>query len=335
MAFVVDASQWCFDGWRGEDIVATLDAFFVRIYAANDRNEQVWAGDDLQSKPVLGENDLWSLFSPDAPVSLPQELRQELSAVMGRIAYYTDEEDWPDGFTEADTLSIGGEPAVENLDVSWAHHNLRRRVPVACLSLVGCRAGAYDTVSECGSVTVFWVTVEREHRAFHREAIDVVGDGEAVIERMAPHAWPDLHFHDGIWHGLNDFQGGYHAVRVALRKCLSVLDDWGAWAFTCPPPALRPADPVDRAAGAMPSNQLIEKRLAGLGLTASPEKPNVYQDKKCREAREINLGDAVFYCEWHIKLAPDRNRVHIHAPHPNSNRLLIVAIFHEHLKLPT
>ncbi len=330
MSFVVDGAQWRFDGWSAEEIDSALSALVDRMQVARSRKERVWLGDELQTSPVLGNLDIWQLWSPDSPVRLPVELQQELSATLALAQRYLDEEPWPQGMEHV-RISIGNEPAADNTDVAWAHHHVRAGRAIACLGLQ--RTGAHHTRSDAGAADVHWVTDERGHRAFFRAAIDVERDTAETLIRLAPHAYPDLHFLHGVWRGLGDFEGGYARVRLDLRQHFAVYDDHGKWAFTSSPPAETEDDPRPSQGGA-PGQRLVERRFALRGVEVAPEKPNVAQDKTCREARERTLKGRTLYCEWHGKIEKYINRIHLHPPIPESDGKVVVAIFHAHLPLP-
>ncbi len=307
MAFVVDGSEWSFDGWSTDEVVGAIELMLERVSVAQERRETIWIGDDLQTRHVLGEFDIWSLFSPEAPVELSAELRQELSAWLGRALRYADLDDWPDGMEET-IIRVDCDTANENIDVAWAHHNVRNRRAVACLAIR--RSGPHETVSSRGSATVYWVKHEATHREFWRSAVDVEGDKEATLERMAPHAFPNLYFCPAVWRGLGSLVGGYYPLSSEIRRYLSILDDYGGWAFTCPSTLLVPVDAPCLDSELRPSNQIIEQRFEVLKLSMAPEKPNVYKNNHCRQAREVEIGHLTVYCEWHGKLEPHQNRLY-------------------------
>ena len=331
MAFVVDGAEWDFNGWTTEEVVGAIEALIARVWTARDRDEVVWIGDDLQTRPVLSDRDLWSLLSPDAPIMLPSELGQELAAWLGSAPRYLDEEPWPDWVLET-LIQVNVLPAQLNSDQAWAHHHVRMGRSVACLGIK--RSGPHTTVSRLGSATVHWVANEATNRAFWRAAINDEGSSAETLERLAPHAFPALYFHTGVWQELRNFAGGYLAARAELQRYLAALDDHGAWAFTFPPPALALGEAAGPDGDALPTNQVIERRFRGLNLNMAPENPDVRADSKCRRAREITVGDKILYCEWHGKLEPHRNRIHVHPPVPESNEKIVIAKFHEHLPLP-
>jgi hypothetical protein len=298
VSFVIDGSEWKFDGWSADEIDTALGGLLERVTIARERQEQVWIGDDLQTRVVLGGLSIWELWAPACPVNLSPELRQEFAAMFGRTSLYLDEETWPEGMSEHTTVAISGSQQSENSDVAWAHHSVRSRRAVACLGLR--RRGVHTTVTNSGSADLHWVVDEPGHRAFFRAAIDVEHDSEATLERFAPHAFPDLCFIDGIWRGLGDFAGGYLGIRERLRDLLAVLDDHGHWALTAPPPKIREEDEGPMGTGE-PSVLLIQQRFKTYGIVLAPEASDVKDDTTCRLARERVLGGRTLYCEWHAK----------------------------------
>jgi hypothetical protein len=185
------------------------------------------------------------------------------------------------------------------------------------------------------SAKIHFVVDEQTHRSFFRDALDVERSDEGSLPHLAPHAFPDLYFVEGLWRGLRDFEGGYQRVRAGLYRVLATLDDHGAWVFTDETGRLSRAEPIPSDGRRVPvTDKLIEHRFIGWGLDITPEKPNVRADAACRRARERSVGGQILYCEWHCKLEPNINRIHLHGPVPASSRRLVVAIFASHLPLP-
>lgn len=330
MAMVVDGSEWKFDGLSAQEISVAIEQFLSRVHNAFERSETVWIGEDLQVQSVFGEFDLWGLRSTDSPVTLDAEIWEELAAWLGRSSCYLDEE-WPNNMHEA-VNEINGVPVIDNSDVAWAHHNVRAGRAVACLSFN--RKGIHLTASQAGSANVHWVNDEASVLDFWRSAIVVEGDNHESLRRLAPHAFPSLYIHPEVWTGLHRLSGGYLEHRDEVRRHFAVFDDYGNWAFMCPPPALSPNEAMGPDPLLSPSNQIIERRFLGFNLNIAPEKPNVYLKTSCRQAREITIATRKVYCEWHSKIQAHQNRIHVHPPVEESNGKFIVAIIHEHLELP-
>jgi len=331
MSFVVDGSEWQFDGCSEEEVHESIETILALVHDLLTLREKVWIGDDFQSRPMLNNLALWSMFSPDSPIMLSAELRQELAAWLGTVSYYSEEDVWPAGFEDF-KISIDGEPATENADVAWAHHSVRSRTPVGCLSFR--RSGALSTTTVAGSADIFFVKTRSNRLDFWRDAIRLRGDNEATFQSISPHAYPDLYFHENVLANVARLAGGYLALRNEIQRSLAVLNDYGHWSFTFPGPSLRPEDTEGADQIAPVTNHLIERRFRAHGLVVSPENPNVYLNLDCRHAREVQVDDELLYCGWHVKLEPNRNRIYLHRPVDSASDRVVVAIIHEHLPLP-
>ncbi|QRY33569.1 hypothetical protein JVX96_09855 [Variovorax sp. PDNC026] len=329
MAFVVDSSDWNFNGRSSDQVQIVIERFLDQLAKATECGERVWIGDALQSRAVRGTNDLWSLRDADSDLQLNPEIWQELAAYLGRSLHYLDEEHWPDNFDDINISIDGGSPS-DNEDVAWAHHNVQAGTAVACIGLW--RSGLFQTTSNHGSVEVRWLYDERSKAEFWRSAIVLEGDTQADLVRLAHRAYPNLYFHLDVLNKADEFNGGYHANAPELKRYLENLSDYGAWVFTAPPPAETQQDP--RFGTGSPTSQLIQRRFELIGLVVAPENPDVFRDGRCRRAREIEVEMKTLYCEWHCKLQGHQNRIHIHGPIRESGDKVVVAIFAVHLPLP-
>jgi len=330
MATVIDSTNWRLSGWTAQQLTSALEDLLERLDRAFDIGETVWVGDDLQIQSVYDDLDLWSLRDPGSPIKIDDNIWQELAAALGQTRRYLDEDPWPPGFDDF-TISINGGAPNSNPDVAWAHHSVRSGTAVACLGLT--LKGVFPTTSASGTVSLHWTGDAKSCAHFWREAIDVERDSPATLERLAPYAYPGIYFVPGVWHGLGSLSGGYYANSVELRRYLAILSDDGAWAFTAPPPAQVRTEAQGHGAE-KPSSHLIVQRFARLALNVTPENPDVYRDRTCRTAREVDVHGETLYFGWHGKLQLHQNRVHIHAPASGTQGKIIVGIIHEHLPLP-
>lgn len=330
MTFIVNGADWRFDDVTGDVVTQALESFFDFSSISKERGEAIKLGDDFQSRPMRGALTLWELFAPDVGLGLAGELRQELAVWLGPAQYYV-ADDWPEGVDQT-MIAIRGDMPAENIDVSWAHHCVRAGRAVACFTIA--EAAVVETVTSAGAAFVHFVADEASRTRFWRDAIVLEGDDANSLRRNAIHAFPGIWFVDGVLAHLDRLAGGYLASRQRVRETLAVLDDWGRWIFTCPPPTLTPDEGAPPGNQALPPNQVVAARFTHFNLDAAPEKPNVRLDRRCREARETTLAGRTLYCEWHVKLEPHRNRIHIHAPVPESGEKLVVAMIDEHLPLP-
>ncbi len=331
MAFVVDGSNWKFDGKTASQVQTAIERFLSALGDAKDADVPVWFGENFQADPVLGDQIIWDLMSPGSPLPLPPEVWQELTAYLAQPRHYIDDQRQPQGFPNHINIAVDGGPAVPNQDVAWVHHSVRNKRAVACIGLWS--TGVFNTSSAVATQSLHWVSNPRSVAEFWREGIDIEGNTPTAFERLATRAYPELHFVDNVLHHADNFVGGYHANALNLKRHLAVLNDYGRWAFTAAPPAQDPADPPG-IGGTQPPDQLVQARFARKQVDIAPEHAKVKSDRTCREAREVILSGRVLYCEWHCKLQGHQNRIHVHQPVTESDNKLVVAIFAEHLPLP-
>lgn len=331
MAFVTVSNDWNFNGRTSDEIRQTIEEAMRFVSETLDRKEVLQIGDSFGTQTVFEDYDIWSLGNADCPVAIPRELFQELVAWLDKAQIYLDVEPWPAGFGDH-FISIGDEAGDQNPDVAWVHHSVRAGRQMACFSLA--RSGKLTTISETGSQDLYFARDEKIKVEFWREVIVSNGDRIDDLIKWAPNAYPKLYFHDAVLRSSSSLSGGYDAAKTRIQDALAALNDYGNWVFTFPPPSVSPQDEVFGIRGGYPSNQLIERRFQALGLSVAPEKPNVRENSRCRTAREITVGGSVLYCQWHVKIEPHRNRIHIHAPTVASQGKTVIGIIHEHLPLP-
>lgn len=330
MTFIVDGQDWQFDGLSDDQVRAEIDKVLEFVAISNARDQRVLIGDDFQTREMMAGLGLWELLGPNAQIEISGEVWQELAAWLGPNPLYTILDDWPDQLD--DTVIIGNEPPVENADIAWAHHHNRACRATACFSLT--RHGSITTETAHGTSDVHFVRNERQCADFWRDAIVLEGDTSDTLFRIYEKAYPNLYFHNAVIFAVNQLDGGYDASRHLVRSALATLDDHAGWIFNRPPPTLGVNDAFDATAEQQPTNQIVIDRFRGVGLVVAPENPDVFQNRPCREAREINIDGRQLYCHWHVKIEPHRNRIHIHPPVPESSGRVVIAIIHEHLPLP-
>lgn len=330
MRFVLEEASWSWNGTDRDGYVERMETLLDRLDVARERGEGYAASRELLEQKIFGGFSLADLFwSSDSPLSLQREVEERVNALFGSIHYWSDDMEWP----SAD-VQIAGEPFSFS-SAALAHARVATGEATACVPLPGRWRGPLDVAVGGRVEHVHFVVDESSHRAFFREALDVERVDEGGLEALAEHAFPDLCFLPGVWDGVRHFQGGYGRVRDDLHRLLAVLDDHGAWVFTDTTGRLSPDEPEPRPAITKPvTNDVVMARFRGWGLVITPESIEVWNDGKCRRARERSLGGETLYCEWHYKFQPHINRAHIHRPVAASGGRLVAAIFRDHLPLP-
>lgn len=323
MYFVLEESSWV---WEGQDLAALverIEQLLDCLDRARERGERFAASRELLAQSIAGMS-LGDLFWG----ALPYEVQERLTPVFNSISYWDDAEPY-----EEIEATIAGTPVVSPSAV-LVHSRVRRGDTLACLPLPGTWAGPCPVVVGEQAEMVHFVVDDPTHRGFFREALAEQKLDLRAVEALAPHAFPTVHFIDGVWRDARCFDGGYSRVRDALLGFLAVLDDHGAWVFTDPTGRLSPSEAVSESKPVPVTRALIERRFHGWGLAVAPENADVARDVECRRARTRTLGTEQLYCEWHYKLERHVNRVHIHEPTPASDGKVIVAVYADHLRLP-
>lgn len=331
MRFVLEESSWRWSGSDPGSYAGRIDQLLERLDVARQRGEPFAASSELTRQQIFEDWTLVDLmWQKESPLGLPHEIREELAVVLGRMHWWDEGDEYPAVFD----VEIDGQ-RYSSPGAALCCERVHSGRATACLALPGGMSGPRGVHAGTVVAQVHFVTDERTHRAFFRDALDVERVDERRLQELAPHAFPAIWFLDGVWRGLRDFEGGYERARGNLHRLLATLDDYGAWAFTDTTGRLSPQEAGPSAGKEQPvTDKLIEQRFVGWGLRVAPEKPNVRADKLCREARERMLGGQARYCEWHFKLEANVNRVHIHGPLAESENKIIVAIFADHLRLP-
>lgn len=80
------------------------------------------------------------------------------------------------------------------------------------------------------------------------------------------------------------------------------------------------------------------KNASVLNIELSPESPNTRANSKAMREREISIDNITICCEWHLKLAYNKGRIHVHFNIPEIKELkeyikgrVIIGIFAGHL----
>jgi hypothetical protein len=329
MHFILEESSWAWDGEDRLTYIEQIERLLDRLDVADERGEGVTASRELLEQKIAGAPLAEVLWQGDGPLALPHEVKERLTPHLSRLDYWDDTAP----YLEFEATIAGA--LVISPSAVYAHAHAHGDSPLACLPLPGRWSGPCAVQVGERAVLLHFVTDEASHRAYFRALVDRAKLDEAAIADLAPHAYPNTYFLEGVWRGLRDFSGGLARARGHLLRFLAVFDDHGAWVFGDLTGRLSPAEPVPSATSRVPvTNALIEKRFLGWGLDLAPEKHNVRDHAASRRARTRTLAGESLYCEWHYKLEGHTNRVHVHPPTKATQGRPIVAIFADHLPLP-
>jgi hypothetical protein len=195
--------------------------------------------------------------------------------------------------------------------------NRLNQLRACALIVVPCRTGT----EQFDGRKLFLIGTESAALEFYREAPELGDFSKAEFIANSRRAYPNLYFREGIENQLDRFSRPYLAMRPALIEALSDLNDH-----------LPPI--VDE----VKSGFVVARRFNAMSrYSISPESPQPHQNKSAMKERqvefrdvkigEVRLGNINVNCEWHLKLEPDRDRVHFYFGYQK----ILIGIFSEHL----
>lgn len=310
MRFVLDDGPWAPADVAAEVLEDGLEALSDRLSVARERGEPVALYEGVWGLAVVGDETLDSLlFNTDSPRKLRRDARIRLARQLEQIAGASfDEGTLPDV-----SATVAGSEVLSPATVyAWAAVKDGRAC--ACLT-PPCSARAGATTVRVGEeeLPVHFVPSEAHHVAFFRDAICLENADEDAFAQLAPSAFPELEFVDGVWRDLRDLSRPYRDRRDELIHHFGVLSDHGARIF------------------ALGQNALIEAEFGSLKVHLSPENTETLADGKCRRARErVHRGKSYLF-DWHLKIEAHTDRIHVH---PGDGGPVLVGIIATHLPLP-
>ena len=302
---VLDESSWQWPGPLPED---TLEQFLEVLETAQDRVEEIQKFSEIYQQEVQPGQKLCDILFTPNPAH--QDLLRRLQITLDRLKNWDDTTD-----PNPDAVIINGQTIAFAPSIHFVQQRLRQRQGTACLSLDGARRGPLPVTAGPNTNEIHFVVDEPSHLAFYRAVFEIEDADEASYPRLAPWAFPDLVWVDGVWSGLKDFENSFKQIRKDVTRHLGVLNDHGRALFT------QYAD----------NGPQIRGELGSRGVDASPENGNTLQNATAKKARERTYRDQVYLLSWHTKIERGRDRIHFHPGDANSNHKVIIGIFHHHL----
>jgi hypothetical protein len=309
MRFVVDDAPWAPASVAPEELERALDALSDRLLLAHERGESAAIYDDLWEAKLVGEISLHQLlFEPGGPLGSARDVRQRLSRQLDQLSGRIEVMELPALDAKVQDSVLFSPSAV----YAWARAG--ERVACACLTPpTSGRHGELPAEVSGEAHPVHYVDTEAAHVGFFRAAIALENADEDRFAELAPSAFPELDFAEGVWRGLRDLSRPFRDLREELIHHLGVLNDHGARIF------------------ALKRNELIEAEFGSVGVLLSPENIATLNDSVARRARlREHRGETLLF-DWHLKLERHQDRIHVH---PGKDGRVVVGIIHRHLPLP-
>lgn len=186
----------------------------------------------------------------------------------------------------------------------------RQKVAIGALALVPRSGPGLVTIRDETDEGPAFIIIDLQTRlAFYRSIFEVEDTPEAEFFVVARRAFPSLRFASTV--SFRRFEGTYAELRESVVTHLAALND-------------RFRDALQSASG-MPDGV-----SAATGIDMSIEGATRGSERLMR-ARDVDYKGHVYRCEWHSKLEPHRNRIHVHRGDEHTNDCVLIGIFVDHL----
>lgn len=303
----LDDIPWSVGPLPLSELEHVLDLLSDRIDAAFSRNELLSAHDSLYELPRVADKTLANILFDRSEISATVRLRAQ--RLFDRIRTFPDgdlpiEVEWAGDIWLAPTTS-------------WVCQRCHRGDLTACVTAISAGRRLETSVSTAGIRAPIWfVSDEQSHVGYFRHLATSPHCCETHFAALAPHAFPNLAFVEGVFRGLRDLSCAFTNRRNDIVSALATLSDHAEVIFA----SQREKD--------------IACQLRAFGIEASTETRETLEDAKCRTARERSFGSRVILFDWHAKFEPHVDRLHFSPPIPLSGNKPIIGIIHRHLPLP-
>jgi hypothetical protein len=303
LRFVIDERSFDMRSIEEEMVAASLEALADLLFELRERGRSIglvagWG--NLSCRP---DADLADVLNSEGIVD--RDIRRSLLGLLGKcVAWDTGFAGWLDPST-----LINGD-TWESFGVACAHRSVSLGHGHAVLTMphTGHR-GALTVRAANSAQFVHFLAYADDEQLFYRSLFELESVPESNFFELAADAFPRLCFSANL--DFRKFKGDYLDLRAVVVHSLSALNDlWDeAYKNEC-------GDSV--------------RVSARLGIEVSIE-GNTRSSEKLMRLRDVQHQGRTYRCEWHAKLAPDRNRIHFHPGDKHTAGRVFVGIFVDHL----
>ena len=260
---------------------------------------------------IVEGRSFYDLYDDLSPVHVSFDVRNRVAAIFSRASTWEDEADWPESFD----VQVDGGRSEFLPALAWSHACRLKDVPeyVACVSCRSIRIEGARSVSVNNRTASVWClgSAKGLERYFRWMIVEKAKTADEMAE-LAGYAFEGIDFVPGVFDGIKKMSAPYSALVSQLVHHLGVLSDEGAWIFRG---AWRDAP----------------AQFASFGVQISDENGNTKSNAKAMKERTVPFNGKNLKFSWHIKLKPDRDRIHIFPDTVHSGKKIVVGIFCRHL----
>lgn len=305
---VLDEASLDFRGMDLGNIAGNLEQLSDILQDVQRGRHRVFVGPFLYDADCADDATLTDYLFGAAKLKIGRDVAIRLARLLDKCPR------WESAYLGIDgDVSIDGEEVKFAFSVNYALAAKLAGVGVACIVFPGCtRRGEILVRARSGEgLLQFYATADLSF--FWRSLFADEAVPEQHFFELAADAFPDLLFLPTL--SFRRFAGSYLAVRDSVVAALGALNDYFADAFV--------------AGKGIPAE--IKALLGRYGLDVSPESPKTRSSSRLMRTRDVVFEDSSYRCEWHVKLAAHRNRIHFSLPQKDLGGKIVVGIFAEHL----
>jgi hypothetical protein len=228
-----------------------------------------------------------------------------LLGLLGKCEIWDDD---PSVVVSDDDLQVSANP-YRSLGVAYAVSAASEGKGLGVVTMTQTGLVGLCQVSCSGFECELCFVVERSDcKHFYRSLYILENVGEKDFFDLAPYAFPDLDFADGL--SFSKFDGGY-SYRDLVVKHLSALND----------------DFLEVYVSEHGNSAGISARI-GIDVSIEGE---TRSSERLMAMRDVEFRGHTFRCEWHSKLERNVNRIHFYPGDASTNGRTLIGIFVDHL----
>ena len=195
----------------------------------------------------------------------------------------------------------------------YVNEGLGRREAWACIVL----AQHCNKIRTEGAPTLHLIGTVPQAIDYYRDAVELGDFNENSFIANCGRAFPGLFIRQGIEAQIGSFTEAFRPhMRIKLVKALADLND------LIPKLVAEHRD--------IPT--LIGHFNAASEFEISPESPRTHKNVAAMRERDADFGVKIIRCEWHLKISPERDRIHFHfGDNEVAKEKILVGLFCEHL----
>jgi hypothetical protein len=301
--FIVDDASFGLEEVDGSNLEVLLDGLADQLQLARERQEPTGIVSGFERFECQPGVELHQLLTGD---DVSRDCRNRIFGLLDKCGRLDAN---PDFYVEP-RIEVNGQE-FESYAIATILAAQRDAVAVGALSLATQYGPGIVSVTDASGDGHAVVVAGPESRvAFYRWIYSTEGIDEGRFFELALLAFPQIKFADGVT--FRRFEGSYAELRERTVRHLSRINDSFRASYIV---HLGRSDEVS----------------AAMKLDISMESQRTRSSERLMSERDASYRGRTYRCEWHSKIEPHRNRIHLHPGDELSEECVVVGCFVDHL----